>query len=859
MMERHVVRIRWGRTLGGIRLLDQAAVAHDAGVRRDLPTGTVTFLFTDVEGSTKLLQELGAQRYAAALAEHRRIVREASAAEGGVEVDTQGDAFFVAFPTAPGALRAVEAIRAGLAGGPIALRMGLHTGTPFVAEEGYIGVDVNRAARIAAVGHGGQVLISAATAALVGPHGLRDLGEHRLKDLSAPERIYQLGDGEFTPLTSLYRTNLPIPATPFVGRDAELGEVGELMRRDDVRLLTLTGPGGTGKTRLALQAAADAADRFPQGVFWVPLAPLRDPGLVAATAAHALGATDGLVDHIADKRLLLILDNFEHLVGAAPELVGLLGSCPNLRLVVTSRELLRLPGEQAYPVPPLEPSDGERLFAARAQAVDPSFVADQAVRELCARLDNLPLALELAAARVRILSPNQLLDRLADRLDALKGGRGADPRQHTLRATIEWSHGLLDNNERQLFARLAVFAGGCMLESAEAVCDADIDTLEALVDKSLVRVRDGGRFWMLETIREFARERLAESGDEERVREQHAAHFLELGEESAPHTLRHDRAWSDRLEAELDNIRAALDHFEERRDWQSVLRLGAALVEFWGGRAHIAEGLQRLETAIAADEQPTAARAKALHAAADLAYGAGAIELSRDRAEAAIELARHLDDVWVEAGAVSVIASIVQSEGDRRRARELWEESARLFRESGDEGNALFEERLVAWMHAELGDRDRAVALYEDTLERARVIGAEYAQAGCLDGLGSEALRERRFEEAAAMFLEAHDLYVGLDDRYRIPISVARFAWVLVDSGHAAEAAQILAAAEAELDRIGARVGWVTVSNDKTRAIAVERLGAQAFAEAWAAGEKLTPDAAAELARETLGRTRGGE
>jgi predicted ATPase/class 3 adenylate cyclase len=822
----------------------------------ELPCGTVTFLFTDVEGSTRLLHELGAEEYAATLGEHRRVLRAAFASRGGVEVDTQGDAFFVAFPTAPGALAAAEDALAGLTSGPIRIRVGVHTGTPLVAEEGYVGVDVHRAARIAAAGHGNQVLVSASTAALVGTDGLRDLGEHRLKDLSAPERIYQLGDGEFPPLKSLYRTNLPVPATPFVGRDREIAEVLDLL--EDTRLLTLSGPGGTGKTRLGLQAAAEASDRYPDGVFWVPLAPLHDSNLVLETAAQALGAVDGLAEHIADRTLLLLLDNFEHVVAAAEGLAELLAACPKIQLLVTSRELLRVPAEQAYPVPPLEPDDGNDLFLARAHAVDPGFAVSSAVPELCAQLEQLPLALELAAARVRVLSPEQLLDRLAGRLDLLKAGRGVDPRQQTLRATIAWSYELLDEAEQLLFARLAVFRGGCTLESAEAVCDAELDTLEGLVDKSLVRVRDQGRFWMLETIREFARERLAESGEDE-MRERHAAHFLELGDESAPHTLGHDRAWGDRVETELDNIRAALDHFEERGEWQSALRLGAALVEFWGARAHMAEGLQRLETALAADEQPTAARAEALHAAADLAYGVGALELSRERAEAAIELARELGNVWVEACAVSVIASILQSEGDRRRARDLWEKSARLYRESGDEGNALFEDRLVAWMHGALGEPERALALYETTLERARAIGDEYAQAACLDGLGSQALQERRLEEAADMFLQAHDLYARLDDRYRIPISVSRFAWVLAESGHPAEAAQILAAAEAELERIGARPGWVAESNDETRSTAVEQLGDEAFAEAWRAGEKLTPEAAADFARSALGRAQRGK
>ena len=384
-------------------------------VGRDLPSGTVTFLFTDVEGSTKLLHELGAGTYAVALAEHRRILRDAFGTGGGVEVDTQGDAFFVAFPTAPGALAAAAAVLDGLLGGPISVRMGVHTGTPHRDKEGYVGVDVHRAARIAAAGHGGQVLISASTAALLGTGGLRDLGEHRLKDLSAPERIYQLGGEDFPPLKSLYRTNLPIPTTPFLGRKHELAEVCRLL--EDARLLTLTGPGGTGKTRLGLQAAAAAAERYPDGIFWVPLAPLRDSELVLVTAGQALGAKDGLAEHLADKSLLLVFDNFEHVVEAAPRLSELLTSCPNVHLLVTSRELLRVPGEQAYPVPPLEPEDGSRLFVARARAALPSFVANDTVPELCARLENLA-----ARARAgRSASPSPLA-RAARREDLATAG-----------------------------------------------------------------------------------------------------------------------------------------------------------------------------------------------------------------------------------------------------------------------------------------------------------------------------------------------------------------------------------------------------------------------------------------------------
>jgi predicted ATPase len=498
-------------------------------VNRELPTGTVTFLFTDIEGSTRLLHELGGA-YAEALAEHRRLLRGAFDRHGGVEVDTQGDAFFVAFARANDALTAAAEGQAALEQGPIRVRMGLHTGEPLVTEEGYVGIDVHRAARIAATGHGGQTVVSKTTYDLGGSDALRDLGEHRLKDLSAPERLYQLGEGEFPPLKTLYQTNLPIPATPFLGRERELGEVGTLLSRDDVRLLTLTGAGGSGKTRLALQAVASGADEYPQGVWWVPLAPVRDTAGVTETAARALGGASSLAEVIGDRRLLLLLDNFEHVIAAAPELTSLLSTCPNLDVVVTSRERLQLGGEHVYPVPVLARSDARELFLTRARALRPDFQSNGSVDELCARLDDLPLALELAAARTTILSPEQLLGRLEARLDLLKGGRDADVRQQTLRATIEWSHDLLDGAEQHLFARLSVFRGGCTLEAAEAICGAELDELQSLVDKSLVRMRDDNRFWMLETIHEFAAERLFESGEEDELRRRHAEFLLALAE-----------------------------------------------------------------------------------------------------------------------------------------------------------------------------------------------------------------------------------------------------------------------------------------------------------------------------------------
>ena len=435
-------------------------------MRSDLPTGTVTFLFTDVEGSTRLLRELGEEAYAEALAEHRRIVREACVAADGVEVDTQGDAFFFAFPTAQGAVGAAQAMTEALAAGSIQLRIGLHTGTPLVTDEGYVGDDVHLAARVAAAGHGGQVVLSRATRAHLDGVALTDLGEHRLKDIEGAVAIFQLGDLSFPPLKTISNTNLPRPASSFVGREQELEDVVARIE-EGARLLTLTGPGGSGKTRLALEAASIMVPKYRAGVFWVGLAALRDPSLVIEQIAQTLGAKDELAAHIGEREMLLLIDNLEQVVEAAPELSRLLQACPNLNLLCTSRELLRVQGEVEYEVPPLASREAVSLFCERSR-LEPS----DEIAKLCARVDNLPLAVELAAARAKALSPAQILDRLTSSLDLLRGGRDADPRQQTLRATIGWSYDLLSEDEQRRFRTLSVFAGGCTLEAAEEVADA---------------------------------------------------------------------------------------------------------------------------------------------------------------------------------------------------------------------------------------------------------------------------------------------------------------------------------------------------------------------------------------------------
>jgi predicted ATPase/class 3 adenylate cyclase len=822
-------------------------------MRGDLPSGTVTFLFTDVEGSTKLLHELGAEAFAQALGEHRRILREALNANGGVEFGTEGDALFVAFSTARGALQAAADALEGLAPGPIRVRMGIHTGTPLVAEGDYVGVDVHRAARIAACGHGGQVLISASTVALLGTEGLRDLGEHRLKDLSAPERIYQLGNEDFPPLKSLHRTNLPIPSTPFLGRERELPEVLGLLSQEDVRLLTLIGPGGTGKTRLALQTAGGLADRYPHGIWWISLSPLRDAKLVLETAGQAVGATDGLAEHIADRSMLLLFDNFEQVVEAAADVAGLLTSCPKLDLLVTSREPLRVTGEREYLVPPLVHDEGVGFFLARARAVKPDFELDDAVSEICRRLDELPLALELAAARVKVLSSGQILERLEQRLPLLTGGaRDLPERQRTLRAAIEWSYELLSADEQRLFARLAVFRRGWTLEAAEQVAEADLDTLQSLFDKSLVRQTEG-RDWMLGTLREYAAERLERSGEAEELRRRHAEHFLALAEEAEPNLRRDSREWLDRLEREHDNLRAALERLEASSEVDLVLRLAGAVWRFWYLRGHLAEGRRRLESALRADQRPTAARAKALNGAAVLALNIGDTAATRLRAEEALELHRTLGDAWGAAYSRFMLGNVASEERDLERAQQLLDESVRAFRELGDEHFTLIAAFNLAIVIEDLGDRERARTLHEDILRRARELPNEQLEAHALTQLGMIFFAEDRLQDASSTLKQALRIFRELGNLLEIAINLGRFAAIFAREGRAATAGRLLSRSEALTEEIGSSTPpWAATRNEHTLTTIRSQLDEAALDEAWEQGRALTIDEAVALALDPL-------
>ena len=806
---------------------------------RELPAGTVTFLFTDVESSTRLLHELGDEAYAEALAEHRRALREAFARHGGVEVDTQGDAFFYAFPTAPGAIAAAADGRQALVVGPIRVRIGLHTGTPLLSDEGYVGADVHRAARIAAVAHGGQVVVSAATAALSHTEGLRDLGEHRLKDLSAPERLYQLGDEEFPPLRSLYRTNLPVPPTPFLGRERELSEVIELLH-DGARLLTLTGAGGSGKTRLALQSAGAVSEAFPDGVYWVPLAPLRDPELVLDAAAKSLDAED-VVRHIADKRLLLYFDNFEHLLAASTDVAELVGACPNLKVLVTSREPMHLSGEQEYAVPPFVHQEGVGFFMARARAVDPAFEAHPAVAEICSRLDNLPLALELAAARVKALPPEQLLERLEQRLPLLTGGpRDLPERQRTLRAAIAWSYDLLDEDAQRAFRGLGVFVGGCTLAAAEEVAGADLELLQSLLDKSLLR-RTQDRYWLLETIREFALEQLREAGEYDAVARRHFDFFAALAESAHLAADADDSPQPDRVIKEADDLRAAIDWAAAAGEVERATSLTVSLEQFWvASSPH--EGARRLAVLLEhADELPPLLRARALRARGGSTFIVGDYAEGARWHKAALAAFRELGDDARTAHVLLRQAIDAWHSGDLGRAKALAEESRALHSSTRDEAEALYVLGNVAFTE---GRGEEALELLSRSADLSGQVGLRWFQEGALLNYAEYALELGRLDEALAPAREVVETAHSMHDRRHVVFGLALLAWLAVERGELEHAGRLWGAVEAEAER--APVGQWEVEQDEYASHVVR--DDPAFKRGRAAGRSLTCDQAVDEA-----------
>ncbi|HEY4606404.1 MAG TPA: adenylate/guanylate cyclase domain-containing protein, partial [Acidimicrobiia bacterium] len=632
---------------------------------QSLPTGTVTFLFTDIEGSTRLVQSLG-DAWVPVLETHHRLLEGAIAGNGGRVVKTEGDSFFAVFPAAADALRAALGAQHALmanqwpSDGVVRSRMGLHTGVGVLGASDYVGLDVHRAARIADAAHGGQIVLSEPTAVLVERDlpptvTLRDLGKHRLKDLSEPEMILQVvAEGlqtEFPLLRTLdaIPNNLPKQLTSFVGRERELALAIQLLETS--RLVTFTGPGGTGKTRLSLQVAAEVADTFPDGVFFVELAPVTDVDVVPSSILEALGTQAStrdespavrLMGQLATKSVLLVLDNFEQLVDAAPLVAEMLRASPQTKVLVTSRAPLRISGEQEMPVPPLDISglgasadprvlmeaEAVRLFAERAMSVRPDFALTpeniSAVAELVRRLDGLPLAIELVASRLRLFPVDQILARLDARM--LSGGSVDLPeRQRTIRGAIAWSHDLLTKPGRCLFARFSVFSGGARLEEVEAVCgppeelgDDLLDCLSGLVDQSLIRRVDADgqpRFRMLHVIREYAAERLVEAGEDEELRTRHATAYTHFVESAAPELLRKDRKhWLDLLEHDHDNIRSALDWSIASGEVDLALRLGAGTWRFWQARGHLHEARRRLDEVLALEGGELKNRAKAMEA-----------------------------------------------------------------------------------------------------------------------------------------------------------------------------------------------------------------------------------------------------
>lgn len=894
-------------------ICDEPAV-HDRlmVMRTDLPEGTVTLLLTDIEGSTRLLHALGSSRYADLQSDHRDLLRRAFRDHGGVEVDTQGDAFFAAFPTALGCLRAAVQAQRALAthtwpeGRECRVRMGMHTGEPERTEEGYIGMDVHATARICSAGAGGQILMSNLTAELLDEQLesenliFRDLGENRLKDLEGPQRLHQVVipelPSDFAPLRTQETrpNNLPVPPTPFVGRAAEVAEIRDRMLDRSVRVLTLTGPGGMGKSRLSLRVAGELLHEFEDGAFFVPLAPVRHPRLVIPAIARALDIREGggktlletLQDYLQDKELLLVLDNFEHVRAAARDLAGLMSQAPLLKVLITSREALRLSGERDFPVPPLElPPAGARLgpreldryaaitlFCDRADGARAGFVLDadnaDTVVQICRRLDGLPLAIELAAARIRNMSADELLEALAERLSVLTDGPVDLPeRQQTLRDAIAWSFDLLEPEEQAFCRRLAVFAGGCEAAVARKICDLEdqqdaIALLDSLVAKSLVGIswnsgrggaakvvtqtgNDEPRYTMLETIREYASELLEAAGELDTLRERHRDWCLQLVQDAEPE-LRgsNSEQWLEALEKDLDNLRAAIGRCLEGGDQQAEvgLQITNALLNFMYEHGHISEMRDWLESGLnSARQAPEALRARTFYSAAGLARHQGQLEEAEIYCEDALELFRKAGDQSGIARALGELGAILQRKGQLERSELVLNEALSILREL-DEPERLSFTLVVLGALQHIQDRlDEAAQNYQESLEIGRARQDQHAMATALVNLGEIAQQKAENIAAREMYAESLAIFNQLNMDITIAYCLEVIAGIDVAEGEPLRAARLFGAAEILREEIGTPVeSFNRERYDKDLASVRDALDTAIFDEARSNGRALS-------------------
>jgi predicted ATPase/class 3 adenylate cyclase len=868
----------------------------------ELPTGTVTFLFSDIEGSTRLLQALG-DRFSALLEEHASIIRSALTECGGIEVSSEGDSFFVVFLTPAEALQAAVEIQRGLAahdwpeGAAIRVRMGLHTGEGVLGPGGYVGIDVNRAARISDAAHGGQTIVSEATHALC-EHALpkgaafKDLGLHRLKDILHLEHLYCLVieglPSDFPPPRTLARpNNLPLQLTSFIGRDRELAAVKDLLEGN--RLLTLSGPGGTGKTRLALQVAAQTLNDYRDGAFFADLSSLTDPALVPSAIANALGVQEvpgrpilqDVQEYLSPKELLLTIDNFEQVAEAGSVVEALLTAAPGLKVLVTSRIVLLLQGEQEYAVPPLDPPneddvpdlesllglDAVRLFLDRARAVNPRFEITEGnaavVAAITARLDGLPLAIELAATRTKVLSPEQILSRLQERLSILTSGPKTLPqRQRTLRDTIAWSHDLLDGPEARLFARFSVFTGGWTIEAAEAVCDPMelgldlLDGLTSLVDQSLVRrsESDGGqvRFSMLETIREFGQEQLQASGEFDRLRRSHGEYFLHLALEAGPHLTGGDQVeWLDRCDRDHPNIRAGLQWAIDTGEAEKAQQAAGALWRFWQQRGHLAEGREWFKVILdlPSGQQATSARAKALIGAGGMAWWQKDREAAGTCYEEAVAIERELGDPACLAEALYNLSFVVAGDDIEEAARML-EECLALFRRADNESGVAQVLAMLVIRDAQADNWSPVIAKLEETRAIWRRLGERLHLAFDLVWLAFAYGRVGRKREAWRTGLEALGLFCEVDNPTGIGITFIDLAFLATWEGRHEDALRFAGVSDSLRERAGGPPGgFAGLLEGDPAAEARAHLPDDVAERAYKEGLTMTVDDAVTLAR----------